>query len=70
MVNVVPTYSYFQQNYIVANGKGDLTTKKFHYVGDFNNNKLNGIGMIDFLNEGHHYEGSFQNNEIIISIMF
>lgn len=34
-VNVVPTYSYFQQNYIVANGKGDLTVIGDSYAGYF-----------------------------------
>lgn len=35
IVDVVPTYSFFQQNYIVANGKGDLTVIGDSYAGYF-----------------------------------
>ena len=45
-------------------GKGDLTTEKYHYKGDFKNNKFDGFGVIEFLNEGHKYEGHFDENEM------
>ena len=45
-------------------GKGDLTTEKYHYKGDFKNNKFDGYGIIEFLNEGHRYEGYFEKNII------
>ena len=45
-------------------GKGELITEKYHYKGDFKNDKLHGYGIIDFLIEGQTYEGNFENNEI------
>ena len=45
-------------------GEGDLTTEKYHYVGEFKKNKFNGKGKIEFLNDGSVYEGDFEDNEI------
>ena len=45
-------------------GEGDLTTKNYHYIGEFRNNKFDGKGKIEFFNEGKTYEGQFQDNEI------
>ena len=45
-------------------GFGELYTNRFHYIGEFKDNKLNGKGIIEFLKEGHKYEGDFLNNEI------
>ncbi len=45
-------------------GKGETTTDKYHYVGDFKDDKLNGYGVIDFFSDKQRYEGEFENNEI------
>ncbi len=45
-------------------GKGQLTTQKIHYVGEFKYDKFNGEGKIEFSKLGHKYEGEFKNNEI------
>jgi len=45
-------------------GKGEITTDKYHYVGEFKDDKLNGYGVIDFLIDEQRYEGEFENNEI------
>ena len=45
-------------------GKGQLTTQKIHYVGEFKYDKFNGEGKIEFPKLGHKYEGEFKNNEI------
>ncbi len=45
-------------------GKGELITDKFHYIGDFVNNMMEGYGKIKFLKEGHEYEGQFKKNQI------
>ena len=45
-------------------GYGELQTNRIHYIGQFKEDKLNGIGVIEFLVEGHKYEGEFKDNEI------
>ena len=45
-------------------GKGDLTTDKIHYEGDFYNNKIHGNGRIKFLREGIEYIGTFKFDKI------
>ena len=45
-------------------GKGELTTDKIHYQGDFFNNQIHGKGRIKFLREGVEYMGSFKNDKI------
>lgn len=45
-------------------GKGEINTDKYHYVGEFKDDKLNGYGVIDFLVDKQRYEGEFENNEI------
>ena len=45
-------------------GKGDLTTDKIHYEGDFYNNQIHGNGRIKFLREGIEYKGTFKNDKI------
>ena len=46
-------------------GKGELKTKKIHYVGDFKNDRFNGKGKLEFLTQGHEYDGDFKNNNRI-----
>lgn len=48
----------------VRTGLGDLTTNKFHYIGGFRDNRMEGKGRIEFLREGHSYEGDFHDGEI------
>ena len=48
----------------IKNGKGELFTKKLHYKGNFENNKISGNGKIEFIDCGHMYEGQFKNNQI------
>ena len=48
----------------VKNGKGELFTRKFHYKGNFDNNRINGKGKIEFIDGGHTFEGQFKNNQI------
>lgn len=45
-------------------GKGELTTDKFYYNGDFMNNMMHGYGNIKFLLDGNEYEGQFKKNLI------
>ena len=45
-------------------GKGDLTTDKIHYEGDFVNNEMSGKGRIRFLRDGVDYQGTFKNDQI------
>jgi hypothetical protein len=45
-------------------GKGELTTEKIHYEGDFYDNKMHGIGKIKFLRDGVLYHGTFKNDEL------
>ena len=45
-------------------GKGELTTDKFIYEGDFYNNQLHGNGRIKFLRDGIEYKGSFNYDKI------
>ena len=45
-------------------GKGEFTTKTIRYEGEFNNNKMDGKGKINFILEGHEYKGQFYNNQI------
>ena len=45
-------------------GKGELTTDKIHYKGDFYNNQIHGNGRIKFLREGVEYMGSFKGDKI------
>ena len=58
--------NYIEGKFIngVVNGKGELITNKFHYKGNFVNNKLQGYGKMKFLIEGHEYEGIFKGNQI------
>ena len=46
------------------NGKGQVTTNKYNYVGEFKNDELNGYGEIQFLESGDNYKGKFENNDI------
>ena len=48
----------------LKHGKGELITQKFHYKGDFYNNKINGKGIIEFIEDGNIYEGEFNDNQI------
>jgi hypothetical protein len=45
-------------------GKGEYITENIKYIGEFNNNKMDGKGKIKFLKEGHEYQGEFYNNQI------
>ena len=45
-------------------GKGELTTDKIHYEGDFYDNKMNGNGRIRFLRDGIEYMGTFKDDQI------
>jgi hypothetical protein len=45
-------------------GRGELTTEKFHYEGDFSDNKMHGNGRIKFLRDGIEYKGTFKNDQI------
>ena len=45
-------------------GKGELTTDRIHYKGDFVNNQMHGNGRIIFLRDGIEYEGSFVKDNI------
>ena len=45
-------------------GKGDLTTDKIHYQGDFYNNQIHGKGRIRFLRDGIDYIGSFKCDQL------
>ena len=45
-------------------GKGDLTTDKIHYEGDFYNNQIHGKGRIRFLRDGIEYKGSFKCDQL------
>lgn len=46
----------------VINGFGIFKTKDYTYIGEFKNNKANGIG-IRLYNSTHYYIGKFKNNE-------
>lgn len=45
-------------------GKGDLTTERIHYRGDFYNNQIHGKGIIKFLRDGIEYRGTFKNDQL------
>ena len=45
-------------------GKGELTTDKIHYEGDFYDNKMHGNGRIRFLRDGIEYMGTFKDDQI------
>jgi len=47
----------------IKHGNGELFTKKFHYKGNFNNNKLSGKGKLEIYDQGI-FEGNFIDNEI------
>ena len=48
----------------IKHGEGELITSKIHYKGDFDNNRIHGIGRIEFLEGGNTFEGEFENNQI------
>ncbi len=45
-------------------GKGELTTDKIIYKGDFYNNYIQGTGRIKFLRDGIEYQGTFNYDQI------
>jgi hypothetical protein len=45
-------------------GKGDLTTDRIHYEGDFYNNQIHGKGRIKFLRDGIEYKGDFKCDQL------
>ena len=45
-------------------GKGDLTTDKIHYEGDFYNNQIHGKGRIRFLRDDIEYNGTFKCDQL------
>ena len=48
-------------------GKGEKITKNYHYKGDFNKDKIDGFGKIQFFNSKEgiaEYEGEFKENNI------
>ena len=45
-------------------GKGELTTNKIIYKGDFYDNQLHGNGKIQFLADGIMYKGTFKHDQI------
>ena len=55
----------FENN--LRQGKGEKITNDYHYKGEFNGNKINGYGKIQFFNskDGEtEYEGFFKDNNI------
>ena len=44
------------------NGKGEYRNKRIHYIGDFLDDKKDGIGKLVLLSDGSIYEGDFKNN--------
>ena len=55
----------FENN--LRQGKGEKITKNYHYIGEFNNDKIDGYGKIRFYNDKEgkfEYEGFFKRNNI------